>query len=609
MDADENIYAVSDDLFVHRGAINVGLLRGERGTLMFGFEADALDAASSLGLPRVARVMLTHYHRDEFAGLDQVPSRLEIFVPEDERWLFEDPEKFWGDPSARWHIYDFRPSHMAPVSPVAPTRGLSEGDAVDWNPFKVEVRSTPGHTDGSLTYVVSLNPDGPKVAFCGDLICGDGRLWEIYSLQKGVGTSDYHGFMGALPELKASLGRLEDEKLDLLVPTHGGLVQRPLQAIPNLRKRLDQCYSLYASASSLRHYFPHLFPKYIPGQDSVPFERTLPVPPFLRHIGTSWILTSSDGSCFVMDCGSAEVAQSLRELIARGEIRGIDQLWITHYHDDHVDGIGQLREAFDFEVVAEEHVAMVVQNPRHWRLPCISPNRVEVDRTTGDGERWKWREFTLTSYYLPGQTLYHGGLLVEGRGVRMFFSGDSFTMAGLDDYCCQNRNLLGDGVGYHRCLSILEKDRPDMVFNSHVDVPFALGPGMISKLRENLRQRRLALQELIQRDDPNFGIDEGWISCVPYEYDCSPGQTVEVTVVVMNHSTKTRLATCWLRPPRGWDRSTSSRSTRIPPKKEGKLILPVTVPDIPPGRHIITVDVKLGSAVLPSRCEAVLAVR
>ena len=47
MDADENIYAVSDDLFVHRGAINVGLLRGERGTLMFGFEADALDAANS----------------------------------------------------------------------------------------------------------------------------------------------------------------------------------------------------------------------------------------------------------------------------------------------------------------------------------------------------------------------------------------------------------------------------------------------------------------------------------------------------------------------------------------------------------------------------------
>ena len=86
-------------------------------------------------------------------------------------------------------------------------------------------------------------------------------------------------------------------------------------------------------------------------------------------------------------------------------------------------------------------MAEVIADPLAWRLPCISPSVARVDRATQDGESWTWHEFKLTAYHFPGQTLYHAGLLVEGQGLRMLFVGDSFTMAGIDDYCAQQPQL------------------------------------------------------------------------------------------------------------------------------------------------------------------------
>ena len=49
----------------------------------------------------------------------------------------------------------------------------------------------------------------------------------------------------------------------------------------------------------------------------------------------------------------------------------------------------------------------------------ISPSVAPVDHRTGDAESWRWHEFTLTAYHFGGQTLYHGGLLVEGWVVNV----------------------------------------------------------------------------------------------------------------------------------------------------------------------------------------------
>ena len=81
-------------------------------------------------------------------------------------------------------------------------------------------------------------------------------------------------------------------------------------------------------------------------------------------------------------------------------------------------------------------MAEVVSEPSAWPpLPCLNAEKVQVDRVTNDGESWQWHEFKLTAYFFPGQTLYHGGLLVERGDLRILFVGDSLTAGGIEDYC------------------------------------------------------------------------------------------------------------------------------------------------------------------------------
>ncbi|HOM15857.1 MAG TPA: hypothetical protein PLQ00_00930, partial [Thermoguttaceae bacterium] len=74
--------------------------------------------------------------------------------------------------------------------------------------------------------------------------------------------SDYHGFMGAQWELKDSLDRLRKAKPDLLIPSHGRIMEKPSEAIDALTARMDACYDKYVAISALRHYFPELFEEF-----------------------------------------------------------------------------------------------------------------------------------------------------------------------------------------------------------------------------------------------------------------------------------------------------------------------------------------------------------
>ena len=53
------------------------------------------------------------------------------------------------------------------------------------------------------------------------LIYDKGKIWELYSLQKGQQTTDYHGFLGARDELKDSLEKVGKSLPTALIPTHG----------------------------------------------------------------------------------------------------------------------------------------------------------------------------------------------------------------------------------------------------------------------------------------------------------------------------------------------------------------------------------------------------
>ncbi|MGQ9515002.1 MAG: MBL fold metallo-hydrolase [Thermoproteota archaeon] len=211
--------------------------------------------------------------------------RVRIGVPESERKRFEDVASYWNDPSHRWHIYNFHPHHLMLSDPVPVHETYRDGDVIEWGGVRISVMSTPGHTDGSVSYLVDA--DGIRVAFCGDLIHEGGRLLDLYSLQKGSATMDYHGFLGARSQLFRSFRKIMEARPSVLVPSHGSLIFHPECAIDTLISRISSCYDRYASISALRFYFPELFSEYENNPNMMPIRSCKQVPEFLHHFGTT----------------------------------------------------------------------------------------------------------------------------------------------------------------------------------------------------------------------------------------------------------------------------------------------------------------------------------
>jgi len=620
----EKLTKLTEHVYAHEGPVRVGVVRdGAKALLIDCGDASVLPALKALGAEAVEQVLFTHHHRDQACGAVMLAARgARIAVPAAEREWFEKPDAYWRDPKSRWHLYSLHPHHLMLAEPVGVDVAYRPGDELTWGPAKLRAIATPGHTDGSLTWLVEA--DGKRIAFCGDAICGDGRLWDLHSLQKGTQTTDYHGFLGAREQLMAGLGRVKAARPDAIVPSHGEIVREPAEAIGRLARRLEACYDKYVAISALRHYFPKLFTAYAGRKGHMPIREGKAVPDCLRHFGTTWVLVSKERAAFVMDCGGAGAVRELRKRIDSGEIARVEGLWITHYHDDHVDGVPAFREAFDCPCIADRSVAEVLTDPLAWRLPCISPHKLRVDRTTADGESWQWREFKLTAWHFPGQTLYHGGLLVEAGELRMFFAGDSFTPAGIDDYCAHNRNWLGRGVGFDRCVALLAKLRPTHVFNPHVNVAFDFTDEQYAFMRANLAEREALFGELVAWEHANFAMDEPWVRCHPYEQQAAAGADAGFDVVVTNHAAAPRQAACRAVLPRAWDHAYAGRPAavraaaapatdwvraRIGPKREGRMRLSLSIPPgARRGRYVIPIDLRFAARELPQFTEAIVTV-
>jgi len=610
------VVRLSKDLHVYQGTVNVGILRSGDGALLFECgDGTVADALPGLGIKKVERVLFTHHHRDQACGAARlVKAGAELVVPDAERAWFDNVESYWNDPKTRWDIYNFHPHRLMLAESVPVAATVKPGDTIDWQGARITVLDTPGHTDGSVSYLVEA--DGRKTIFCGDAIYDAGQIWELYSLQKGFQRgarriSDYHGFLGAQDALIESLGRLEAAGADALVPSHGNVMNDPAAAVDKLLARLETCYDRYVAISALRHYFPQLFESFQGRPGHMPIGPEIEVPKCLRHYGTSWVIVSEDKAAFVLDAGHERRIDDLKKLIESEGLTGVEGLWVTHYHDDHTAAIPLFLEAFVCPCYADEHVAEVISNPMAWRIPCISPSVAKIDKSLQHGQSWKWHEFTLTSYFLPGQTLYHGGLLVEGQGLRLLFVGDSFTPAGIDDYCALNRNWLGPGVGFNACLDLLQELKATHLFNCHVDVAFNFTAEQYQAMRDNLAEREKLFGDLFPWDHANYGMDESWIRTFPYEQEVQPGDAVTLEVVVTNHSPDARqaaaravLPSSWQQPPTDW------QTVSAPAKQETPIALRFQVPPTAkPGRYVLPVDLRHAAWLLPQFSEAIVVVK
>ena len=480
---------IADRIFIIDNGFTTGGIISDKGTILIGCEEHLTpEIIHGWGLPEVTAVLCCDHRRSNNAGVLNFENA-EKYINENAYHLLAEPE-----PDNKWHLYkvktndgDVLPHGTGNVKKVADNEQIIIGDV------KITALLTPGDTDYSMSYMVD------KVIFCGGLLHKGGKLPYLYRLTQEIpnqGCEEYHGFLRGIPVWKKSLDTISCA--DILIPYLGGVIDDPKADIETFKKNIDKLYDSYADISSMNYYFAGW------NDSGIRMERAKEkdFPPYVKHIGGQCnVVTSKNGNALAIDCGNIQVTDTLLNMKIN-----VDALYITHYHDDHVDGCEYFRKHFGCPIYADEIQADILKNPNSYRLPCISPVSVDVTPLT-DGYSWSWQEFELTSMWFPGQTLYHDGLLVNNGSETIFFVGDSFSPTGIDDYCAYNRNLFASDEGYFRCIKLLRKYKPDYIINQHIMQAFVFTEEQLDYMETNLSDRIQILKDLVPWDNINHALD------------------------------------------------------------------------------------------------------
>jgi glyoxylase-like metal-dependent hydrolase (beta-lactamase superfamily II) len=567
-------------------------------------------------------VLFTHSRRDVvWAGRKLVENGAKAVVPSGDIDNFTSVEKFWNQFSIRrFHDYTQQGTKIL-TKPLKVNRTVNASENFSWKGIPIEVIDTPGYTRQAISYLIDI--DGIRYAFVGDIIYGNGKLFDLYSLQDTVAEAKiggYHGWAGRMGILINSLRKIAGKKPDIIIPARGPVIHNPIEAINLLIDRLQAVYENYLSISAGRWYFKDnydvLARRVLGNNRKVNWMQWAEVikdkpPEWIIPISNSRLVVSKDRYGFLVDCGSHRIVEQVIKLKESGKLAGLDGLFITHYHDDHTDNVAGCLAEFECPVYATGPSVDILEHPGDYRLPCLTPNPIDNIKVMPEGHKMRWKEFTFTFYDFPGQTIYHDALLVEkDNAEKIFFIGDSFTPSGIDDYCLQNRNLLHESMGYFYCLNILRKNPTGiLLINQHVVEPFSFNALQLDHMTATLNKRKELLAKLLPWDEPNYGIDERWVRFSPYGNKTRPGRNVKVCLKTLNHSTNSRTYTFALNLPAGFGSEPKTASVTIDPRTEKQTDFNLIIDSsVEPGTYVITADVQQERWNLSRWTEAIIEI-
>lgn len=564
------------------------------------------------GAREVSHVLLTHARRDTFGAADP---KAGFVVPASERDMFANPGAFWSAlETGRFHDYA-QQSTKTPITPLKISQAVSDGDVLQRDGARIRIISTPGYTRGAVSYLIES--DGKRIACTGDLIYGDGQLFDLYSLQDAVPEAKargYHGYAARAGALIESLRKIKAEKPDTILPARGPAIHTPAASIDRLIQRLQTFLASHFETDALRWYWGdenhRIRSRAVEkAMDIMPMAEQAKLPPDIIAIGNSRLIVSSSKAAFLVDAGYSKLLPELRRLRAEGRIQSIEGIWITHYHDDHTDYVNDVAAEFGAPVYFTQPMTEVLAKPGAFRLPCLTLRPIPTQGAKRDGDTMSWREWQLTFWHFPGQTLYHGGLVAKrGNGETFLFTGDSFTPSGMDDYCMQNRDFLREGEGYSQCLRKM-KTLPQgaWMLNQHVEPLFRYTPAQIERMRSELADRSEALKTLSPWPDINYMVDESWARIHPYGREAAKGETVEFELRILNHApTRMKYDARW-HVPAGWTLLDAKTSVTLAARQEGSLRARMRAGAA--GLHIVTTDISFAGRQLNNWTEALVRVR
>ena len=581
---------------ISTGVVNSAIIRGDKQTaVVYGVPDNPAMKADW--------VLLPHHRRDVvWAAESLIENGAQVVAPEAERALIETPEQYWDDfQQKRYHDYEQQTTKVL-ARGIKVERWVGDGDAIDLGEVVLDVLETPGFTRGSVSYVARL--EDQTIVFTGDLIAGPGKLLDIYSFQDAIEEANirgYHGYGGRFAALLASIEKVKALKPDVLVPARGEIIRRPLPALDKLSQRVKELYRSYLSTSALNWYFKEdrmgQCAERILGPQAefslMPYSAYEDTPDWIWVKGTSRLIISETGHSLLIDCGNAGVIEGVKELLEAGVINKVDGIFVTHYHDDHTDSVQMASEEFDCPVYAVQSYVDILQHPGNYHMPCLHHTPIEKVMAKQHGDIMEFHEFKLTFRVFPGQTFYHGALLVEPPNkTPVFFVGDAFSPSGMDDYCVLNRNLMHEDDGFLYCFEqIRALGENYWLINEHIPHVFRFSEKELETLETQFLKRIDTVRSLTVWDDPNYAVDEQWAVLYPYGLQVKPRGTHEFNVVITNHSSKRRDYDVQFRLPEGAELISVTPAAKVP---AGGLVFVRAMIRLPEqsGHYLIRADVK-----------------
>ncbi|MDO8540075.1 MAG: MBL fold metallo-hydrolase [Opitutaceae bacterium] len=608
------IVRITPSVRVAAGAVN-GVLIERNG------KSIAIYGDPSANPPAVEAVLFTHYRRDvAWAGQAQILGGAKAIIPAAEADMFLKTDAYWETYwTTRFNDYKQQSSRVLRHS-LDEATGVRGGEAWKWEGLSFEVMDTPGYTRGAVSYLFQL--DGKRIGCVGDLIYGDGKFLDLFSLQDAIPATKedgYHGYAARAADVIASLRRIAAWNPDLLIPARGPVITDPRAAIEKLIARLQAVFASHFANDALRWYRGDekiaLQAARVLGERRVawmPMAETMqPLPKWVAAYGNSRVIISDRGAAFLIDCGGPRQLDAVKTMQREGRFKKLEGLYITHYHNDHTAHAQNTADEFSCPVYACAEMRDILENPGAYRMPALTPNAIRKIKATADGETRRWHEYEMTFTYFPGQTIYHGGLRVKrDGGETIFFIGDSFSPTGIDDYCLLNRNFFEPEKGFGHCLEVLRRMEPGyLLVNQHIAPAFRFSPAQLDSMIENWTKRKQLMAELFPFDDVNFGVDEQWARFYPYGSEVRAGQEIELQVVILNHSPSTQTFRVTPHLPNGWTTSGEQRVLPLASRKEGAVSFRVRPPPDWRGPATITADVSFGPWDFREWAEAVVMVK
>lgn len=565
-------------------------------------------------LPAPVRALAcTHFFRDHTAGaVAAARLGIPVFAPYWEQEQFADATGLFQRRET-FIIYDNVWDLFAPIEDIPVTGYLRDYDTVLLAGLPCAIVPTPGVTLGAISILCDV--DGRRHAFCGEAIHSPGKLARVAPLQY-----NYNDLSGALNVI-FSTRQLRQRQPDVLAPSLGApIVAETNAALAALEETMrlllagrPGCQAQLAAldADPLRRVTEHVYQSTCGN-------------------ASTWFILSESGKALAIDYGyHTQVTSSwypyprhrrallhgLEALRARWGIDAPEVVLVSHFHDDHVNGIPTLQRLYGTRCWAGAHFARLLADPMGYNFPCTWPEPISVEPQPL-GVPITWEEYTFTLQPMSGHTRWSTLISFRADETTFMATGDQYFFndwqstdfshnASLHNHVYRNGALL---ESFHASNVIVRDLKPEMILPGHGPA-YHTDAHFFRQLASYAEEYRAIHADAMPlgAEEIHFEVDSRGAWLEPYRIRQECAAPLVYHAVVRNPLPTAAALTVRMVGPTGWDGSGATIAAAPRAEVEVELTL-IPPPGITCRRQPVALELTIGGRPFGQVAEALVTI-